>query len=538
MSRARRVVKGIEEGIEAASESKVGKTIRRAVRGEEPKRTPSNLAVEKPKAPKAEKSLAVPGKQKASAPAEKPKVEKPKQRSFSVNATQKAEEEARKKAARAAKTKYTPVDPHPAPHPELADFEFPQGAGLGGAHAIEHGVPIVGIKPFLAQSDKGYSGLSASTPANRVQADITQSPLAARVIQTPEEVAKRFSSAIPLTGDKLIVGQINSVNGRPQVGSAVAEGGPDHPRNRLQQGSPEAWASIGSVVSDLDNRREMGENLYGGPVAGVYTTMGSTALDQTTAMMDLLGRQLAAGGVTKANLKVLDKRVKDIMGEDFSKGFIGFEKDPIAAAAQLNDISRVQMPKRTAIIQGLDSANAMAAGFPDIGANRVAATVPDLLYAPEGASGYMISGLSGAKNAVGGNAPDIRHSNYPRRLDGEYFGGLEHSIPRELMWRNYAKVMQGSGYDPVQVHSYLFTRTPKEIKEAFGSDPRIQPLDQEWVDDVSTYLEKISKYGFVPYAQGGLAVKRRPKSPSGFQARPARNPSKGASKERRAGRTR
>lgn len=51
MSRARRVVKGIEEGLEAASESKLGKTIRRAVRGEEPKRTPKDLAVEKPKAP-------------------------------------------------------------------------------------------------------------------------------------------------------------------------------------------------------------------------------------------------------------------------------------------------------------------------------------------------------------------------------------------------------------------------------------------------------------------------------------------------------
>jgi hypothetical protein len=60
-------------------------------------------------------------------------------------------------------------------------------------------------------------------------------------------------------------------------------------------------ASLGSVVSDLNNRRDIGEALYGGPVAGVYTRMGNTALDQTTAMMDLLGRQLAAGGVTKAN---------------------------------------------------------------------------------------------------------------------------------------------------------------------------------------------------------------------------------------------
>lgn len=79
MSRARRVVKGLEEGIEAVSESKLGKTVRRAVRGDEPKRTPKDLAVAKAKPPKVEKSLAAKptgGKPAATAPA-KPKTEKP-----------------------------------------------------------------------------------------------------------------------------------------------------------------------------------------------------------------------------------------------------------------------------------------------------------------------------------------------------------------------------------------------------------------------------------------------------------------------------
>jgi len=455
---------------------------------------------------------------------------------FSVTTKQVEADKARAAAARASKTKYAAIEPHPNPHPDLANFEFPQGAGLGGAHAIEHGVPIVGIKPSVAQASSGYSGLASSVPANRVVADVTETEMVPRIIRTPEEIAKQFVAGIPLVGDALTNGLIHNVNGRPQVGSTLAEGGPGYPRRMAFQGDPSAWASIGGVVSGIDNRRALAEDMFEGPVAGFYTRMGNTALDQTTAMMDLLGRQLAAGGVTKANLKMLDRKVKAIMGPDFAKSFIGFEKNPQAAAAQLNDINVVRMPQRTAIIQGLDSANAIMAGFPDIGANRVAATVPELLYAPEGASGYMISSLSenGGLRA-GSNTPDIAHSNYPKKQTGEYFGGLEHSVPRELMNPSYFKAMHGSGYDPVQVHSYLYDRTPAEIKEAFGYDPRIQKFDQEWVDKNSKYLEDIAKYGHVPFAQGGLAVKPRQGRSSEPQSLAVRSPSKKASKARRAG---
>jgi hypothetical protein len=86
--------------------------------------------------------------------------------------------------------------------------------------------------------------------------------------------------------------------------------------------------------------------------------------------------------------------------------------------------------------------------------------------------------------------------------------------------------MYGSGYDPAQVHSYLFTRTPTEIKEAFGSDPRIQPFDQEWVDKNSKYLEDIAKYGHVPFARGGLAAKPRQERTSARRSLAVRSKSK------------
>jgi hypothetical protein len=413
------------------------------------------------------------------------------------------------------KGKYQAVEPVAEPHPELADVEFPQGAGLGGSFAIINRVPIVGRRPFMAQSNKGYSGLSGSVPANRVTTEVRNVvDLPPEFVTTPEEMAKQFGSGIPLIGDKLIAGTATSrVNERPQIGETLAMGGPDFARYAEGLGGLEAWKSSPAVIRALENMQRSGEDMYGKPVAGVYTTMGATGLDQSTAMMDLLGRQLAAGGVSKNNLLDFDVNVKKILGEEAAKDFTGFAVDPMAAAAQLNDISKVKMPQRTAVQKLLDKASALDQGFPDIGSNRVALTVPELLYAPEGTSGRAITGLSPSGGSNNRNAVPVEHPNYPKELKGTYEGRTEFGLPRELMFRDYFKAMEtlaDKGYTPVQIQAYLFQRTPKEVKDAFGSDPRVQAFDQEWVDETSKYIEDIRKYGEEPYAQGGLAVRRRP----------------------------
>jgi hypothetical protein len=430
-------------------------------------------------------------------------------------ATKKATKTATKAAKAPRKGKYQAVEPVAEPHPELADVEFPQGAGLGGSFAIINRVPIVGRRPFMAQSNKGYSGLSGSVPANRVTTEVRNVvDLPPEFVTTPEEMAKKFGSGIPLIGDKLIAGTATSrVNDRPQIGETLAMGGPDFARYAEGLGGLEAWKSSPAVIRALENMQRSGEDIYGKPVAGVYTTMGATGLDQSTAMMDLLGRQLAAGGVSKNNLLDFDVNVKKILGEEAAKDFTGFAVDPMAAAAQLNDISKVKMPQRTAVQKLLDKASALDQGFPDIGSNRVALTVPELLYAPEGTSGRAITGLSPSGGSNNRNAVPVEHPNYPKELKGTYEGRTEFGLPRELMFRDYFKAMEtlaDKGYTPVQIQAYLFQRTPKEVKDAFGSDPRIQAFDQEWVDETSKYLEDIRKYGEEPYAEGGLAVRRRP----------------------------
>ena len=395
--------------------------------------------------------------------------------------------------------KYQPVEPVLARDPRLLGVEFPKGAGLGGPFAIEKGIPFVGRVPFSASRPSGYSGLAGGVPANRVFANVEEfTDLAPEKVLTPSEFAERFKGGIPLLGDRLRAGRILGVNDRPQVGVVEAHGGPDFPRLAAEHN--EAWKSGKSVVSGINKMALRAEELLGGPVAGVYSAMSAPSLDQTTAMIELIGRQIAAGGVTRAKALEMDDLIRKTLR---MPDFIGFAKDPIAAAAQLNVIEKVSIPARSAVTKLINKAPALRAGFPDIGANRAALTQPELLYAPEGTSGTMFSALTPPRGR-GGVAEGYPHPNYPLGVLGSYEGRLAAGVPRELLFPRYFNAFQGSGRDPGQVHAYLFAnKVPQGISKEQGSTPLIQPFDQQWVDTTSKYLEDIAKFGPEPYAAGG-----------------------------------
>lgn len=181
----------------------------------------------------------------------------------------------------------------------------------------------------------------------------------------------------------------------------------------------------------------------------------------------------------------------------------------MSAGSFLNDIRRVDMPTRSAVIQSLDTAAALKAGFPDIGANRAALTTPELLYAPEGTSGHTISSIDPDWAADKNVRVSANHPNYLEGVVGDYFGSYPTGAPRELVWSGYANAMQGTHYPAHRTLNYLFgSRAPVSVKEALGRSPIIQPFDQEWVDTNSKWLEDVLKYGPEPYAKGGLAVRK------------------------------
>lgn len=441
------------------------------------------------------------GKPAATAPA-KPKTEKPKT----------------EKPQPARRTKYRPVEPVAQPHPELANVQFPEGSGRGGTFAVENKVPIVGRRPFIAQSPGGYSRLAGGLPANQVTVE-TQPflEMPERQFIDPHELVKDFRAIVPFIGDKLRGGEdILSVAGRPQEGAARAFSGPDFARQQMGAGGNEVWASGPSVISAIDRMAKDAQDRFGGRVAGVYTAMGPEGADQTTAMMELLGRQIAAGDISPRDKQAFDDLIRTASRKDDEPipDFVGFANDPRAAVEQLNDINNITMGQRRTLTQAMNAKPWLEAGFPDIGANRAGLTIPELLYAPEGTSGYSIAALEPGKGALPDEAVSMRHPNYLKKLGGTYLGGFEVGVPRELVWSQLYGRPEMQRYEPFRQLSYLFGRPPREIRADLGYDPRIQPIDEEWADQIAEYIEAVKKYGAEPYAKGGLAVREEHHPPA------------------------
>lgn len=417
-------------------------------------------------------------------------------------------------APKAKRQKFQPVEPVAEPHPELADVVFPEGSGRGGSFAVENRVPIVGRRPFIAQSPGGYSRLAGGLPANQVTVETAPFlEMPERQFLDPHELVKDFRSIIPFIGDKLRGGvDILSVSGRPQEGAARAFSGPDFPLQQIAAGGREVWGSGPSVISGLDRMATEAQDRFGGRVAGVYTAMGPEAADQTTAMMELIGRQIAAGNISSQDLQAFDDIIRGAARKDdvAIPDFVGFANDPMAAIAQLNDIDATNMGQRRTLTQAMNAKPQLEAGFPDIGANRAALTIPELLYAPEGTSGFMVSALEPGKGALPDEAVSLRHPNYPKKLGGTYLGGFEVGVPRELVWSQLYGRPEMQRYEPFRQLGYLFGRPPREIRADLGYDPRIQPIDEEWADNIAEYINAVKKYGVEPYATGGFAVRRTP----------------------------
>ncbi len=441
-----------------------------------------------------------PRAQQAPQPPATPSAPKPKEKPLSVKVEPKPK-----------RGKYQPVEPVAEPHPELADVVFPEGSGRGGSFAVENRVPIVGRRPFIAQSPGGYSRLAGGLPANQVTVETAPFvEMPARQFLDPHELVKDFRSIIPFIGDKLRGGvDILSVSGRPQEGAARAFSGPDFPLQQIAAGGREVWGSGPSVISALDRMAMEAQDRFGGRVAGVYTAMGPEAADQTTAMMELIGRQIAAGDISPRDLQAFDDAIRSAARKDdvAIPDFVGFSNDPMAAIAQLNDINAINMGQRRTLTQAMNAKPWLEAGFPDIGANRAALTIPELLYAPEGTSGFMISALEPGKGALPDEAISLRHPNYPKKLGGTYLGGFEVGVPRELVWSQLYGRPEMQRYEPFRQLGYLFGRPPREIRADLGYDPRIQPLDEEWADNIAEYINAVKKYGVEPYAEGGFAVR-------------------------------
>jgi hypothetical protein len=274
---------------------------------------------------------------------------------------------------------------------------------------------------------------------------------------------------IPLVGDRAAAGRVlRSVDDVDLERPVILQGGPDFMRMQRFENPEEsaAWASGKGVVSGLSRRvREASQE---GDVYGMYTAMSPTGVDYNTMLTDTILGQLPNAKITKKLKKEFDKEVKKI-----DPDFVGVDS-PDLEMQLLNNA-----PLRKVFVNRMELEKFRSGGFPDVAAARKAITEPELLDVPVGSSGYTISRLDPMGRIV--ESPRIPHKTYDTQLMGQYVGGLEEQIPREVMFADFFADRRARGM-PLSGDEYAFQRSNV-----------LQDATPQWLDSVMNYLRSVQR---------------------------------------------
>jgi hypothetical protein len=270
---------------------------------------------------------------------------------------------------------------------------------------------------------------------------------------------------IPLSGDRSIAGQnLNSVNGI-QFGSPVyLEGGYDFMRSPNQQGT--VWASNLGAASKLQGAVDRAAGLGDGNVYGVYSAMGPGSMNFNTMMSDALLEQIQHGDkISKKNIKAFDDAVRQARPEW-----------PGLMAPESRSMLESNGELRHAFVNRMMLDDFQNNGFPNIAHTRYALTDPRLLDEPLYSSGLAIGKMTPGAGLV--KNPAVPHKTYDTQLLGSYMGGMEKSIPKEVMYPDWYKARRAANL-PESGDTYSF----------YLSAPA-QRANQEWLDGLMNYLGK------------------------------------------------
>ena len=281
----------------------------------------------------------------------------------------------------------------------------------------------------------------------------------AKVI-SPEQM--QGSVLMPLSGDRSIAGQLLTGVGDVKLPTPVElEGGPGFMRTHSPTGA--VWASDVGATQGLMNRIMEAAN-QSPDVYGVYSAMGHGSMNFNTMMSDALLEQIKGGKITKKAIKEFDKSVRELRPE--WKGLMSDE-----ARAQLENNGAL----RHAFVNRMQLDEFQNAGFPNIAYTRYALTEPSLLDAPLHSSGFSIAKMSPTGEII--KNPSAPHKTYNTQLPGQYVGGLEQSVPREVMFPDWYKERRQAGLP-----------TSADPRSFMLANP-IQKANQEWLDGLMSYLE-------------------------------------------------
>lgn len=349
----------------------------------------------------------------------------------------------------------------------LASMAVPSPSGLvkgGAALAGMAAVPRVskaeniarGLYHPIGEGKKLEKPVSEMQFTQEVIKDLPQ-----RQIISPERL--QGAVIVPATGDRTAAGRLlTEIEGVRLPNPVTLEGGPDFMRTHLPYGA--AWASDKGPISGLSKKVQEAAEKGSGDVYMVYTPMSHVGGDFSTMMSDALLEQIRGGKITKKAKKDFDQEVRKYRPE--WKGL-----DNPEARDQLNANGAL----RHAFIDRMTLDKFKTAGFPDLPTTRAAITEQTLMDVPIHAGGFAVAKMDPTGRII--TESPAPHTTYNTQLAGQYLGGFEQPIPREILFSDFTTARRAAGTDPAG-----------DIRSFQLSNP-LQQASQQWVDSLMRFME-------------------------------------------------
>jgi hypothetical protein len=295
-----------------------------------------------------------------------------------------------------------------------------------------------------------------------------------RTIITPEDMYGKVG--VQVQGDRSRAGAlVSQLRGIPIEGGLKLEGGPAYAQLNKELGTGAGWASMRGAASGKQNQFQRAAEATGREPLGVYSAMGLDGVDFATPVAEAMVKQLRLLKPNKASLVGADKEI-----QKFAPEFVGLQSpDALAQILGKDGFSMDGAGQvRKAVVGTLKKAEYQNKGFPVYDDIIDAITQPELRDAPIGASGFTMFRAQPNSGLISGSDVKMPHGSYDTVIPGEYMGGLERSIPAEIMYPKTYEKHRLMGRNDARTHRSM---------QVNNSDYEV--FDQQWLDGVMNYLK-------------------------------------------------
>ena len=314
-----------------------------------------------------------------------------------------------------------------------------------------------------------------------------------RNIKTPEDLLGKV--LVPVVGDRSAVaaGGIIDIKGVPLSQRIPIQGGPNYMIENA--GTGKGWASM----EDNANKKQMNmifaADETGLDPYGVYSAMGRESINFSAPVATSMIAQLPALNIPKKQIKAFNDTIKKGIGKSVKPrpDFVGLDSDEIFN--QMLGTGKFDRKGagtlRTIVVEEMKKPRWQNMGFPLYDDVLKTINEPSLMDIKTGESGLGIFKGDPSKSTF----PELTHQSYDTAIPGEYFGGLQESVPPEIMFPKAFETMSkriNSGGVPLPYQ--------QQVGSLMMNPKLYEVADDQYVDQLIKYMNKNKGTN---YATGG-----------------------------------